>query len=56
MSEVATPEEYQKKFDEKVNEVLSVIEGLTAQESKVILESAICRLPAHSYVQFEKQH
>ena len=50
MGNIAT-EEYQKIFDEKVNAVLKVLEGLNSQYAKSILEAAIYRLPAHSCVQ-----
>ena len=50
MSNVST-EEYQKKFDEKVNAVLVVLEGMPTDKAKSILEAAIYQLPAHSCVQ-----
>lgn len=51
MSEVAAPENYQEKFDEKVNAILKVLDGLSSQYAKSLLESAISRLPGQSYVQ-----
>lgn len=47
----SSTDDYQKRFDEKVNDVLAVLECLTTQKAKAVLESAIYRLPAHSCVQ-----
>jgi hypothetical protein len=49
--EIQSAEDYQKKFDERVEAVLSALEGLSIQKSQSILEAAIYRLPAHSCVQ-----
>jgi len=49
--EIQSAEEYQKKFDERVEAVLSALEGLSTQKSQSILEAAIYRIPARSCVQ-----
>jgi hypothetical protein len=51
MSEILTAADWQKEFDKKINAVLSNLEGLSVQHSQRILESAIFRLSAHSYIQ-----
>lgn len=53
--EIQSAEEYQKKLDDNVNAVLSLLNGMNTEQAKTILEAAIYRLPTHSCVQFEKQ-
>jgi hypothetical protein len=46
-----TPEQYQKKTNDKVNEVLTLLSGLTIAQSTTILEATISQLPYRSCVQ-----
>ena len=46
-----SPEQLQKQLDNKVNEVLALLNGLTVAQCEAVLNSTLVRLPYQSYVQ-----
>ena len=51
LDENITPEQYQQRIDVTVNSIHELLNGLTMNDAKIILEAAIHRLQNRSYVQ-----